>query len=258
VCAIAESGSVWRVVQTHELIRLFEQEPDLVAGLDPRTQQVARAQTVVRTLRLERGDWRPPVIRLPPGSVGVMVLDGLILRRAESLGRAGVELLGTGDLVRPWEPGDITDALPMRAGVKVCEPTTLAVLDADFATQVCRWPPIFAALFERMSRRATALVELLAIAQLPRLETRLLYLLWHMADRWGRVGPRGVTLPLRLSQQTLADMTAARRPSVSAALHALMDADRVERVGRGGGYVLRAPAPADAATQEDMSRLTRV
>ena len=50
------------------------------------------------------------------------------------------------------------------------------------------------------------------------LNRRLLLLLWHLADRWGRVTPDGVRIPLRLTHTLLADLVASRRPSVTTAL----------------------------------------
>ena len=34
------------------------------------------------------------------------------------------------------------------------------------------------------------------VADLRRVEERLMLFFWHVADRWGRVGPEGVTVPL--------------------------------------------------------------
>ena len=51
---------------------------------------------------------------------------------------------------------------------------------------------------------------------------RLLLLLWHLAERWGRVTPDGVRIPLRLRHHMLADLLAVRRPSATAALQPLM------------------------------------
>jgi CRP/FNR family cyclic AMP-dependent transcriptional regulator len=58
----------------------------------------------------------------------------------------------------------------------------------------------------------------MAIAHYPRVDTRLHTLFWHLAGRWGRMRPDGVLLPLRLTHSVLADLIAARRPTVSSAL----------------------------------------
>lgn len=58
---------------------------------------------------------------------------------------------------------------------------------------------------------------------------RLLLLLWHLADRWGRVTPDGVRIPLRLRHGMLAELLAVRRPSATAALQQLISDGLVRR-----------------------------
>jgi CRP/FNR family cyclic AMP-dependent transcriptional regulator len=82
-------------------------------------------------------------------------------------------------------------------------------------------------------RRARMLSFQRAIAQLPRVEDRVLVLLWTLAERWGRVGPQGVRLPLGLPHRTLATLVGARRPSVTTAVTGLTRAGLVERVDDG-------------------------
>jgi CRP/FNR family transcriptional regulator len=60
-----------------------------------------------------------------------------------------------------------------------------------------------------------------AIALEPRVERRLLLKIRQLADRWGRVTPRGVRLDLRLTHQELADMVGAVRESVTVGLRSL-------------------------------------
>jgi CRP/FNR family transcriptional regulator, cyclic AMP receptor protein len=63
----------------------------------------------------------------------------------------------------------------------------------------------------------------MAIVHHPRVDTRLHMLLWHLADRWGRVRGDGTIVPLRLTHYVLADLVAAGRPTVSAALAELAE-----------------------------------
>jgi CRP-like cAMP-binding protein len=72
----------------------------------------------------------------------------------------------------------------------------------------------------------------LAIAKFPRLDDRLLCVLWQLADRWGRRTADGVHLPLRLSHDVLADLASARRPSVSEAIKRLTADGAVSRSER--------------------------
>jgi len=61
----------------------------------------------------------------------------------------------------------------------------------------------------------------------PRLEVRLVLLLWHFAARWGRVEPAGIRLCLPLTHRLLGHLVAAERPSVSHALKRLEDSGLV-------------------------------
>jgi CRP/FNR family transcriptional regulator, cyclic AMP receptor protein len=89
-------------------------------------------------------------------------------------------------------------------------------------------------------RRSRALSLQLALGQVPRIEGRLLLLFWRLAERWGRVTPEGIVVPLRLTHETLAALVAARRPSVTSALGRLAESGLVER--RENGWVLQRDA----------------
>jgi len=61
----------------------------------------------------------------------------------------------------------------------------------------------------------------------------MLVLLWALAERWGRVSPEGVRVPVSLPHRTLATLVGARRPSVTTALTALAREGLVERTPEG-------------------------
>lgn len=97
-------------------------------------------------------------------------------------------------------------------------------------------------LFNRGTRRAHHLAVALAIAHHQRVEDRLLLTLWHLAERWGRVHPDGIVLPLPLGHQRLADLVGAHRPTVTTALGDLARAGTVSRRDH-GDWVLHGPPP---------------
>ena len=74
---------------------------------------------------------------------------------------------------------------------------------------------------------------------------RLLALLWHLADRWGKVGPDGTHVPLRLTHATLAQLVGAQRPSVTSALRGLEQRGLLRRLPEGGGFLLFGEPPGD-------------
>jgi CRP/FNR family transcriptional regulator, cyclic AMP receptor protein len=92
------------------------------------------------------------------------------------------------------------------------------VLDHAFVLRIVPWPQLGLELFNRGTRRAHHLAVALAIAHHQRVGDRLLLSLWHLAERWGRVTPEGIVVPLPLGHQRLADLVGASRQSVTTAL----------------------------------------
>ena len=125
----------------------------------------------------------------------------------------------------------------------VLEPTQMAVLDHGLVTRMTPWPQLGVELFARGTRRAHSLAVALAIAHHQRVEDRLLLTLWHLAERWGRVGPEGIILPLPLSHQRLADLVGAHRPSVTTAMGALARSGALSRREDGSWMLHGAPPP---------------
>jgi len=82
----------------------------------------------------------------------------------------------------------------------------------------------------------------MAIIHHPRVDVRLHMLLWELADRWGTVHPDGVHVPLHLTHETLGELVAARRPTVSKALREL--AERGIATWDGDHWLLLGDPPA--------------
>jgi len=126
----------------------------------------------------------------------------------------------------------------------VLEPTRLAVLDHGLVLRMTPWPALGLELFARGTRRAHSLAVALAIAHHPRVDDRLLLTLWHLAERWGRVGAEGVVVPLPLSHQRLADLVGAHRPSVTTAIGDLSRSGALRRRDD-GTWILHGSPPAE-------------
>jgi CRP-like cAMP-binding protein len=140
--------------------------------------------------------------------------------------RTVTELVGSGDLLQP-EDRNGDDDVPSEAAYRVLHRSRLALLDDDFAQRVLPWPQIAHALLRRSERRCADLRIMRAICGQPRLEVRLVLLLWHLAARWGRVEPEGVRITLPLTHRLLGQLVAAERPSISNALGRLARAELV-------------------------------
>jgi CRP/FNR family transcriptional regulator, cyclic AMP receptor protein len=222
------------VSRHRSLIPLLRADPDLGDGLSEADRDAATRVVALHSRAIEPGPWEPEHEAWPvPPMLGVLMLEGVVTRDIVFAGRTTTELLGAGDVMRPWEDDPQLDALPFAATWHVHAPTRLAVLDARFALASARWPALAASISRRHVRRARSLAFQLAIAQLPRVDDRLLVLLWALAERWGRVSPSGVRLALQLPHRTLATLVGARRPSVTTALSGLARDGLVERTEEG-------------------------
>lgn len=227
--------------QPDGIVRVFDELPELIHGLSPIEAAEAR-RVPARTLSLPPGPWVPNTTG-PPGHLGLLVLDGL-LSRAVSVapGTPFSELLGTADLLRPWQgAGSQSDSVRAEVVWEVLHPTRLAVLDRRFALAIARWPEVTGAIIDRAVDRSRSLVFQLAVCHLKRIEGRVLAALWHAADRWGRVTRDGVVVSLPLTHKLLASMVGAHRPSVTTALGALRKSGAVERRADGAWVLLGAP-----------------
>lgn len=226
---------------TGTVANVLEEDPDLGARLGPERQAEARERTQAPVLQVARGEWSqqewPATVEQ---GLGLLVLDGLLLRRVDLEGRYGVELLGQGDLLRPWQREDALASVPRRAGWQALSACRIALLDVDFAMRIRAYPEIHAELLARAIRRTRYLAVNMAIVHQPRVRTRVHMLLWHLADRWGTVRGDGVLVAISLTHQMLSELVAARRPTVSAALSELEREGLVSRV-RGGWLVHGAP-----------------
>lgn len=235
---------------------LLDLDPELGRGLTPALREQVRRWLVVPVWSLPRGAW-PAGATHEDGMMGLLVLDGVLTRNV-SLGKlAYPELLGRGDLLRPWRSESDEGLLPVEVTWQIVEPCRLAVLDRRFASIVCRWPEIVDELLGRALRRARELDLNMAIAQLPLLELRLLGLLWHLADRWGVPCDDGVRVPVRMTHGLLAALVLGRRPSTSRALTELAHRRLITRDE--DGWVLHGEPPTELhkLSRRDLGALGR-
>ena len=198
----------------------------------------------MEALVVRRGPWAVPVLTREGsgGHIGLLVGEGMLVRSVGLPGRAGAELLGPGDIIRPWENGDPIASLPSALTWTVLEPARLAVLDRRFVASVCEWPEVVAAIAARTVHRSQRLAFQLAISHLTRVDARLLAFFWRCADRWGHVTPEGVVLRMRVTHELLAKLVGVQRPSVTTALKHLSRRRAVVR-RPDGSWLLQGEPP---------------
>jgi CRP-like cAMP-binding protein len=234
--------------------RVLSEDPELAEAIPLPLRERAVEQCVVSVRSVARGRWNPESgaeAWVGPGGIGLLVMDGLVLRRVGVEGRFGAELLGAGDVLRPWQREDESGTITPTTGWRVLEATRLAVLDEAAARIMAGYPQLTGALVARAVERSRRFAVNMAIIHQARVNVRLLMLLWHLADRWGRVRSEGVVLPVHLTHTVLAELVAARRPTVTSSLSELARQERV--VSQGRGWLLLGEPPGELLELEPVS-----
>jgi hypothetical protein len=223
---------------------LLDLDTDLAEELDTPLRLAARPSVTAMTFEVDPGPVRlaERLAAADPGP-GLLIIDGVLAANVQVGDRIATELLGTGDLVQPW---NYQDELVCELSWRSLTTARFAVLDRSFAKRIAPWPQISLALLRRAGRRNRRLNVQRAIAAQPRLEVRLVLLMWHLATRWGKVEPGGLRLPLPLTHQLLGHLISAERPSVSHALSRLAKAGLV--MGHGAEWHLYGSVEDHLAT----------
>jgi CRP-like cAMP-binding protein len=224
---------------------LLDLDPDLGRLLPPESWALVHQDVVVRVAILRRGPWQ--VGRLASANavhLGLLVIDGLLGRELLAEDVRSLELLGPGDLLCPWDGSANAELLQAVVRWSVLADTRLALLDRTVAGQMGRYPEMYSALLERTFARSDRLAVSQAICQFRRVDRRVLSLLWHLAERWGRMTTAGVAIPLDLSHRMLAQLVGARRPTVSTALGELARTGEVIRSSDGAWILTGDPVGA--------------
>jgi CRP/FNR family transcriptional regulator, cyclic AMP receptor protein len=228
-------------------ISIVDADPAMADLLDADERVRARRMARAVLRHLSTGAWDVTEAHQPDSHHrGFLIVDGLISREVEVMGRRCVELIGPGDVIRPWSWDEEGSHVRAEVGWVVLERTKLATLDHSLVVRMTPWPQLGLEIFNRGTRRAHALAVALAIAHHQRVDDRLLLTLWHLAERWGRVIPDGIAVPLPLSHQRLADLVGAHRPAVTSALGTLKQRGDIGRRGDRTWVVHGAP-PAELA-----------
>jgi hypothetical protein len=226
------------------LVRVLLADPGLGDGLAPDRFAAAQQQVVAASAALEPWAERTSLdsasTALDPS---LLVLGGLLLRQVAIDGRQCSELLGPGDVIRPWDsdpPG-----LPVEQSLRwrVVKPTRVALLNGRFFDSASPWPEVLGAVVSRAVGRAQSLAAHLTISSMTRIEDRMSLLFWHLAARWGQVTPAGVRVELPLTHELLAELVGAQRPTVTSALARLSSRKALQREGNGSWLLIPAGDP---------------
>jgi CRP/FNR family cyclic AMP-dependent transcriptional regulator len=209
---------------------LLELDPDLGRMLSPDRRSEAANSLIIRTQNLREGPLDLARLQaISPSHIGLLVIDGVIAQEVLLGDTVSTELLGSGDVIRPWTVEEPVELLETEVRWTVLSEVTAALLDRRVAIELCAYPEVYSGIVDRLSQQSARLATMKAISQMTRVDRRLIALFWHLAERWGRMTAQGLRIPLRLSHRQLGQLVGARRPTVSSALAELVRAGELRR-----------------------------
>jgi CRP/FNR family transcriptional regulator, cyclic AMP receptor protein len=231
--------------------RVLEHDRTLLELVPSRTAADACAASIARVIDVRAGTWpAQDEADAARGGIGLLCLEGLQLRRVGMRTSYGAELLGPGDIVRPWQhDGEEAELIAPDTSWRIVAPSSFAVLDIRWAMRMAPWPAVGCELVGRALERSLRLATLMAISQHRRLDVRLRLLLWKLADRFGIVRHDGVHLEIPLTHEALSLLAVARRPSVSTCLRRMAEAGELRQERRHIVLLGEPPGPEELDVQ---------
>jgi CRP/FNR family transcriptional regulator, cyclic AMP receptor protein len=216
------------------LVRLLDVEPELASRLREDDRAEARQRLIATTHVVPKGGDATAFEETFGRAFGLMVVDGVLLHEVLLAGRPSLQLLGPGDVVVPHAA---PSALSASTRWIAAMPTTVAILDDRLQAPLALWPGLALGLVDRVAQQVERGSVHSAILQMPRVEDRLEAAFWDLTERWGRVTPDGIHLPLRLTHEVLARLVGGRRPTISLALTTLTELGVLARRADGSWLV---------------------
>jgi CRP/FNR family transcriptional regulator, cyclic AMP receptor protein len=227
-------------------VRLLEIDPEL--GLRVPAEEIRRARDELRAhvRSLPCGRWEVLHEEGERGALGFLLFEGVLARDIILAGTTSTDLFGEGDVLQPWVSTAESGLVRHHVMWHVLSPVSLAVLDESFARSLARWPQVMRALLERVVRRTVRTSVHQALLHLSPVETRLLVLFWHLAERWGHVTPDGISIRLRISHELLGHLVGSRRASVTTGLGRIGESGLLVRK-TDSTWLLRGSPPEELA-----------
>jgi CRP/FNR family transcriptional regulator, cyclic AMP receptor protein len=222
--------------------RVLDLDPDLGADVDAADWEAASEACRGTVLHVARGPWTPAAaVGNGAGFHAFVIVQGMVSREASLEDRHLVELLGPNDVLIPPLEGD--PPFGANTHITVLHDTVVMHLGDGFVHAAARWPALLGALQRRQEAQRERLAVQALIAQLARADRRLLVLLWHLAETWGRVTPEGVVVPMTLTHAQLGQFIAAQRSTVTLAVQDLTERGDIRRLDDGGWVLTPASRP---------------
>jgi len=226
---------------TRSHVQLLDVEPDFGAFLTDEERDVVRT-LAVPVHRIATGPLEIDELLEETDAFAALVLNGMFIRSLAVGDRSALTLLGPGDLMT-LSGTSRTQLLSARHEARA--DAEVALLDDHVLVAARRFPRLMAGLAVRMGEQHDRLSAQLVICQMPRVEDRIVALMWLLAETWGRVTGSGTALPLTLTHDAIGELVGARRPTVTLALAHLGEEGRLIRQDRGWLLLESALVPTD-------------
>src|SRR4051794_39175136 len=121
---------------------VLRHDPDLLGGMaQARASRAVRA-CQAQVLELPRGPWGAEPAQFDRSGLGLLMLSGVLCRRVGQSECYGAELIGPGDLMRPWDRVGEWSSIPVESSWLVLQPARLAILDNGFARRAAPFPEV--------------------------------------------------------------------------------------------------------------------
>src|SRR3982751_6519493 len=140
--------------------------PELVAGIPADRRELALERLLAPVELLRPGPWTPAT--RDGGGIGILIVDGLLMRDVVLGETVATEIVGRGDILRPSEHDGTGAPVPFDVEWRVMQPATLAVLDRAFGAELAQWPEAVEAVVSAAVRRSQSLALHLAVSHLRR------------------------------------------------------------------------------------------
>jgi CRP-like cAMP-binding protein len=233
-------------------VYLLDVDPDIAEFLS--SEERAEAHRVTLPVReLEKGPVDVSGLLEATDAFAGVLVSGMLVQRLRVGEQIGLRLLGPGDVLSlTRQPGSM---LISHAETQVVAAGRLALLGREVLLAAHHMPRLLAGLHVRVAEQTDRLAAQLVICQLPRVDQRLLAILWLLAESWGQVTPAGTSLPLTFTHDVLGGMVGARRSTVTLALGELSERGALVRQDRGWLLLEPPPSPSEPPPEVESPRL---
>jgi hypothetical protein len=221
---------------------LLDLDEELAATVPEADREEARRMVVGAQAQLPCGAARPYDL----AHVSALYVSRGALLREVTLGTVALpEIISGGDFLRPRP---VTDTLGWgTVSLQAIEPVTLLALDERFGEATARWPALRATVEQRGAERHHRALLLGAIGHLPRVDQRVIALLWLFATEWGRIAAEGLFVPFPLTHAAIGRFIGAARSTVTLAITDLTTTGLIRR-RPDGAWLL--PSESEPAARE--------